>query len=405
MALKGNNRRNFRIRCLAAAMMLIFIAALVCLIFYYHATATKVFTLKGKGYGDGIRNITVTGGPTKSWAESGKFSTGAEYDWAIKNNSYGDIYGWKVTLDFDRDFDIDSSWNGEFTQNGYSISVLPMDYNSIVKTTEQQTFGFVLHSSGKAVMTGYTLTYMRHVKPQDSPFFWAIIVLMGTLAVVTVTSEINNVRYGRLQKSAQERQEILEQSFKTFAKIIDAKDPYTRGHSVRVAYYARELARDIGLNEEELQRIYYVGLLHDIGKIGVTDQILNKPGKLTDFERDVIQTHVEVGGEILKDFTSIAEISDGARYHHERWDGKGYAAHIGGPEIPYFARIICVADSYDAMSSARCYRGSLSKDQIIRELELCSGSQFDPDIVPHMLKLIRDGRAPIDVETYMKNCP
>ncbi len=162
-----------------------------------------------------------------------------------------------------------------------------------------------------------------------------------------------------------------------------------------MAKYSRELAKRMGLSPEEQEHIYYVALLHDIGKIGVPDHILNKPGKLDPEEREVIQTHPKIGADILKNFTALNGISEGAKFHHERYDGKGYCEGRAGEDIPLVARIIGVADTYDAMSSERCYRKPLSSETIISELEKGRGGQFDPSIVPHMLDMIADGTADI----------
>ena len=196
------------------------------------------------------------------------------------------------------------------------------------------------------------------------------------------------------QNRQREYQSIVEQALLTFAKTIDAKDPYTNGHSVRVAQYSRELAKRMGMSEGEQEHIYYVALMHDIGKIGIPDNILNKPGKLTDEERSIIQRHVDIGGEILQDFTALSGISSGAKYHHERYDGKGYSEGLSGVDIPQVARIIGVADTYDAMSSDRCYRKALSQEIIEDELQRYSGMQFDPEVVPYMLDMIREGVVP-----------
>ena len=199
----------------------------------------------------------------------------------------------------------------------------------------------------------------------------------------------------RLRQQRQAYRGIVEQSLRTFANAIDAKDPYTNGHSVRVARYSREITRRMGYSENDQESVYYVALLHDIGKIGIPDSILNKTGALTPEERAVIQTHPAKGGDILRDFTALKGIADGARYHHERYDGKGYCAGLAGEEIPLMARIICVADSYDAMSSDRCYRKALPPEVIIGELEKGSGTQFDPKIVPIMIAMIREGVVPV----------
>ncbi len=199
----------------------------------------------------------------------------------------------------------------------------------------------------------------------------------------------------RYEKHQKELQAIVDLSLKTTARIIDAKDEYTNGHSIRVAYYSRELSRKMGFSEKEQERIYAIALLHDIGKIGVPDNILNKPSRLTDDEFNIIREHVTIGGEILEEFTVIEGIQDGAKYHHEKYDGSGYCEHKSGEDIPLVARIICIADSYDAMQSTRIYRNGLSEEKIISELKKGAGSQFDPAIVPHMLSLIEEGIAPL----------
>ena len=145
------------------------------------------------------------------------------------------------------------------------------------------------------------------------------------------------------------------------------------------------------MSEEEAQKVYYIGLMHDCGKIGIPDSILNKPGKLSDEEYEIIKTHTTEGGKILKDFTSIEHIKDGALYHHERFDGKGYPEGLEGEQIPLVARIICVADSFDAMNSDRCYRKRLTREEIEREITQNRGTQFDPEIADCLLQLLQDG--------------
>ena len=223
----------------------------------------------------------------------------------------------------------------------------------------------------------------------------ALLTFCGIALVVGITSLILFARIRVMKRRQKMYKEIIDQSLKTFAGTIDAKDKYTNGHSLRVAKYSQELARRMNMSKEEQERIYYIAMLHDIGKIGIPDSILNKPGKLTDEERQIIQKHPAIGADILKNYTAIEGIADGARYHHERIDGKGYCEGLSGDDIPLIARIIGVADTYDAMSSKRCYRDSLSSDVIIEELKRVAGSQLDQDIVPHMLDMIEDGTAPI----------
>ena len=184
---------------------------------------------------------------------------------------------------------------------------------------------------------------------------------------------------------------IIDQTMLGFAKVIDAKDPYTRGHSEAVAEYSREIARRYGMPRRMLDNIYYSGLLHDIGKIAVPDSILNKPEKLTEDEYEIIKTHTSVGADILSDLTTVDNIAAGARDHHERYDGSGYPKGIAGNDISLEGRIIGVADAYDAMASERVYRGTFSREKIRDEFEKASGKQFDPKIVKILLEMIDEG--------------
>lgn len=229
-------------------------------------------------------------------------------------------------------------------------------------------------------------------------------IVIGGLIVVAVGLVIVLAGMCRkvdvLRKKQKQYHDIVNQSLETFAHAIDAKDQNTNGHSQRVAIYSAEIAKRMGMSDEEQEQIYYMGMLHDIGKIGIPDAILKKPGKLTEEEMQIIRNHPTIGGEILKDFTAIQGISDGARYHHERYDGNGYNEGLKGEEIPLAARIICVADSYDTMSSKRVYKELHEENYILSELNQCSGKQFDPEIVPFMIEMIKDGTAPLPRPDY-----
>lgn len=181
---------------------------------------------------------------------------------------------------------------------------------------------------------------------------------------------------------------ISMQIVKTLSGAIDAKDTYTNGHSTRVADYSREIARRAGFSKEAQDNIYMMGLLHDVGKIGIPDAIINKPAKLTDEEYSIIQNHPVMGAKILKNITEFPKLSTGARWHHERYDGKGYPDGISGEDIPVEARIIAVADAYDAMSSRRSYRDGLPQTQVRAEVQKGKGTQFDPVFAEIMLTMI-----------------
>lgn len=243
----------------------------------------------------------------------------------------------------------------------------------------------------------FTLTKSKKIYEYPAFVVFAVLVVVATGALTVLL--IARVKIKSIQKRQKEYRSIIEQSLRTFAHTIDAKDKYTNGHSLRVAKYSRELARRMGKSEKEQENIYYIALLHDIGKIGIPDSILNKPGKLTEEERGIIQTHPTIGGDILRNFTALDGIAEGAKYHHERFDGKGYCEQLAGEDIPPVARIIGVADTYDAMSSDRCYRKALSAEVISKELTDCSGTQLDPEVVVHMLEMIKDGSVPCKADS------
>ena len=200
-----------------------------------------------------------------------------------------------------------------------------------------------------------------------------------------------------VQKKTQEiaaQHEKLErismQIVKALSGAVDAKDTYTNGHSLRVAEYSKEIARRAGLSKEMQDDIYMMGLLHDVGKIGVPDAIINKPAHLTEEEFAVIRNHPVMGARILKNIKDFPKLITGARWHHERYDGKGYPDGIAGEEIPLEARIIAVADAYDAMSSRRSYRDVLPQETVRLEIEKGKGTQFDPVMTKIVLSMMDD---------------
>lgn len=195
-----------------------------------------------------------------------------------------------------------------------------------------------------------------------------------------------------------ERQIQLEtmtfETVRSLAFAIDAKDEYTNGHSKRVTQYAKMLAGELGWSDAAIDNLEMAAVLHDIGKIGVPDRILNKPGKLTDIEYELIKTHTMIGHDILENLPDIVHAREVARSHHERYDGKGYPDGLKGEEIPEAARLVCIADAYDAMSSKRVYRAELSKDRIRMELVNGRGTQFDPNMLDVFLKMFDAGKLP-----------
>lgn len=204
----------------------------------------------------------------------------------------------------------------------------------------------------------------------------------------------------RLQKNLADEVEIKTQEnenlslriVQTLAEAIDAKDNYTNGHSGRVAKYTREIARRFGYSQKRQDEIYMMGLLHDVGKIGVPDAVINKPAKLTEEEYAQIKTHPVMGDRILKNIRERPKLAVGARWHHERYDGTGYPDGLSGDIIPEEARIIAVADAYDAMTSRRSYRGILPQDIVRNEIKKGKGKQFDPAFADIMLTMIEEDK-------------
>lgn len=202
----------------------------------------------------------------------------------------------------------------------------------------------------------------------------------------------NNAYIESIDDKQKQLERVTLQTITTIANIIDAKDEYTKGHSYRVAEYSSALAEELGWSKERVANVKYIGLLHDIGKIGIPDSILNKPGKLTDSEYALMRKHAEIGGNILSGNNMIDGMDEGARFHHERYDGRGYPMGLKGEEIPEMARIIGIADAYDAMTSNRVYRKRLSNEKVIAEIKRCSGAQFDPKLAEIFIKMIESGR-------------
>jgi putative two-component system response regulator len=176
------------------------------------------------------------------------------------------------------------------------------------------------------------------------------------------------------------------------AEAIDAKDRYTNGHSNRVADYSKEIARRYGYTPERQEEIYMMGLLHDIGKIGIPDTVINKPGRLTDEEYALIKEHPAKGAKILSTITEMPKLATGARWHHERFDGKGYPDGLKGEEIAEEARIIAVADAYDAMTSRRSYRDIIPQEHVKSEIEKGMGTQFDERFAKIMIGMIEEDK-------------
>ena len=364
------------------------------------------------------------------------------YDFTVSNNTKDEVREFRFKLTFSNDAFLASAWNGaleihqnvkggemvatvpdlrEFVPGDYDLEIVTVDGESFIamkagdylvylpsssmnamempiESFEGTTPGIIMYvEMGRTIEdSSLELEYSFHRLLTSEPLFWISIVLFGLWLIALAIFLITSAQIKKYKERHERDNEIINESIETFTGFIDAKDPYTNGHSKRVATYTRLIAKKFGVEGEELDRIYYIALLHDCGKIGVPDSILGKPGKLTDEEFDIIKSHTVRGGEILSSFKSLENAGEGALYHHERYDGKGYPEGKAGEEIPFIARMICVADAFDAMNTNRVYRKRLTKDRIISEIETNKGLQFDPLVADVMLGLIRDGRIAVE---------
>ncbi len=189
------------------------------------------------------------------------------------------------------------------------------------------------------------------------------------------------------RRHAEERQALLMGAVEAMVASIDAKDRYTRGHSERVSLLAAKLARAAGLGAEEIERVRICGLVHDVGKIGVPESVLRKPEKLTEAEFALVREHPMAGQRILSGIPQLAPMLPGVLHHHERWDGKGYPDGLAGMAIPLAARLIALADAFDAMSASRAYREALDRPHVLAEIRRHAGTQFDPDLANRFVKM------------------
>ena len=217
-------------------------------------------------------------------------------------------------------------------------------------------------------------------------------ILLKRVRNIIELNRLHNDMANEIRAKTEKLSRIYIQIVEALAASVDAKDRYTHGHSSRVAAYSREIAKRAGCSEEEQDEIFMMGLLHDVGKIGIQDAIINKTSRLSDEEYAVIKTHPSVGADILKKIEDLPELMTGARWHHERYDGRGYPDGLAGEEIPEVARIIAVADAYDAMTSNRSYRGHLPQEKVRAEIERCRGTQFDPRFADIMLSMIAEDK-------------
>lgn len=270
--------------------------------------------------------------------------------------------------------------------------------------SEKYTFLSIILAMAAAV-TESLLVYFR-VSTSGIFIGTGMLILLCTNLLKTIRN-IQKMESQRQRAEMNKRRKQMEtmslQMMQTLSTTIEAKDEYTRGHSHRVAEYAALIAEELGWDKKEIKNLKNAAHLHDIGKICIPDNILNKPTRLTEEEFRVIKEHTVIGAEILKNITLISHVKEVARSHHERYDGMGYPDGLKGEEIPLYARVITVADSYDAMKSRRIYRNPLDDQIIYNEIARNCGSQFDPQIAGVFLKMLNENRVVIREECALVN--
>ena len=249
----------------------------------------------------------------------------------------------------------------------------------------------ILHENTGEVAQSLTVTIIKDKGLYERLWFRALCVLLLMVLVSGAVTLYFRRKTAILLKEKERVKQLVREITTVFAKCIDMKDAYTRGHSARVAAYSAMLAEQMGKSSEEVDDIRNIALLHDIGKISIPDNILNKPGRLTDEEFAVMKSHSQRGYDILKEITIAPDLAIGAGYHHERLDGKGYPRGLQRDEIPEIARIIAVADTFDAMFSTRPYRKKMRLRDVVAEIQRSAGTQLSPEVVKAFMELVNKG--------------
>ena len=295
---------------------------------------------------------------------------------------------------------------------GYSVyyKLDGIDSDFVLSTDDTNTVSYTNLSGGKYTFHAYVvdangqksnqidISFIKEDHLYETVWFWVLIGLVGLSIILGFNFGLLYFREKKAEEREKELKGITIESIEAIARTIDAKDTYTNGHSIRVGHFSRIIAQELGMEGDDLENLYYIALLHDIGKIGIPDAILNKPGRLTDEEFAIMKSHTTKGAKILADISTIPNIVEGAKYHHERYGGGGYPEGLKGEDIPYVARIICCADCFDAMATRRVYKDPYPKEKIISEFERCKEIQFDPKMADVVIKLIKEGKLKAEEE-------
>ena len=272
----------------------------------------------------------------------------------------------------------------------------PVDYTNL----RGGDYRFVLQLMDSMGHGSKEMSVVIHKEKAFYEQLWFIVLAgLTAIALIALTAMLFSRKKMRaLEKKNHETMTFVGEITHAFAKVIDMKDTYTNGHSTRVAQYTAMLARELGYDDDTVEKYTQIALLHDIGKIGVPSEVLNKPGKLTDEEFSTIKSHTSLGYDALKEISIMPELAIGAQAHHERPDGKGYPNRLKGDEIPRVAQLIAVADCFDAMYSNRPYRKRMNFEKAVSIIQEVSGTQLASDVVDAFMRLVAKGefRAPDD---------
>ena len=265
--------------------------------------------------------------------------------------------------------------------------MVPVNYTNLLGGE----YDFILSikdAQGRGSSREASVHIIKEKKFYERTWFLIVLGVIAFLVLAVIVQLMVHLRTKKIERKQKEARDLFEQTAEALAGAIDAKDKYTNGHSRRVAEYSLRIAEEAGKSKDECEKVYFAALLHDVGKIGVPIEIISKKGRLTDEEFLQIKQHPVVGGEILSRIKKSPWLSLGARYHHEKYNGKGYPEGLEGENIPEIARIIAVADAYDAMTSNRSYRNAIPQHIVREELVKGIGTQFDPEFAKIMLHLI-----------------
>lgn len=425
---KGNIRvknRHLLLMLLLALLMFLTVGAIVIASVLVINRTTREHRTNIIEHTAQLATTYIDGDKVEGWLEYGSDedyeATANRLESILRNTPYLQyLYVYEIKEDGCHvvfDFDSTDEETGELVEGSVLGELIPFDESweglipsllagEDIKTLEtRDTYGWLLtryeqvyDSTGKCVCYVGADLSMKGVRDYVTNY----VLIIGIVAVVFLAGCIIlgmriyvGARRADQMESLIERQkrdkELTREIIEAFAKVVDLKDKYTQGHSFRVAKYTEMLARELGCDDETIEKYHNIALMHDIGKVGIPDSVLNKPGKLDDDEYNLIKSHTSRGYEVLENISLMPEIAIGAHAHHERPDGKGYPLGLKEEEIPRVAQIIAVADCFDAMYSNRPYRPRMNFEKVVSIIKSVSGTQLTPDVVDAFLRLVEKG--------------